>query len=117
MARLWTEPLDLARHRDLMSTNHIGGIECTIPLDRLIEQKVYFIEAAGFTFQFTSLAQIQEALEFFEKRIHPSSRQADIVLEHYWQRWYERLPQWLFKEPRRLKVVAAMTRALTEFRE
>jgi len=98
-----------------MSTSHIGGMEIEPPRDRLIERRVYFVEAAGFTFQFASLGQLPEALGYFEQRVHPSSRQPGVVLEHYWQRWFERLPQWLFEEPRRVRVVSALSRALQAF--
>ena len=36
-------------------------------------------------------------------------------LEHYWQRWFERLPRWLSEEPRRARVVSALSRALEAF--
>jgi hypothetical protein len=115
VARWWTEPLDTKRHRDFISTSHIGGMEIEPPRDRLIEQRVYFVEAAGFTFQFVSLGQLRETLGYFEQQIHPSSRKPGVVLEHYWQSWFERLPQWLFEEPRRVKVVSALNRALQAF--
>ena len=115
MARWWSEPLDLERHRDFMSTSHIGGMEFEPPRDRLIERRVYFVEAAGFTFQFASLAQLRAALAYFGERVHPSSRRPGVALEHYWQQWFERLPQWLSEEPRRVRVVSALSRALQVF--
>ncbi len=115
MARWWFEPLDMERHRDFMSTCHIGGMEFEPPRDRLIERRVYFVEAAGFTFQFASLGQLREALGHFERRVNPSSRRPGVSLEHYWQRWFERLPQWLFEERRRVRVVSALSRALQAF--
>jgi hypothetical protein len=116
MARWWTEPLDPNRHRDFMSTCHIGGLPIEPPRDRLIERRVYFVEVAGFTFQFASLDQLSEALTYFEAKVHRSSRVPDVSLEHYWQRWFERLPQWLSEEPRKTRVVAGLSRALRAFK-
>lgn len=115
MARWWSEPLDAERHRDFMSTYHAGGVPIEPPRDRLIERRVFFVEAAGFTFQFASLEQIRAALGYFEQRVHSGSRRPGVELEHYWQRWFERLPQWLSEEPRRARVVSALSRALQAF--
>jgi hypothetical protein len=114
MARWWYEMLDPERHRDFMSTTHVGGLPPD-PVDRLVGRQVYVVRAAGFTFQFMDLGHLREALAHFRKRVHPSSREAGIELEHYWQLWYERLPQWLFAEPRRVRVVSGLSRALAAF--
>jgi hypothetical protein len=115
MARMWTEQLDPERHVDHMATTHIGGLPPEPPCDRLIERQVFFVAVCGFTFQFHSLEQIERALSHFERKIHPTSAQPGVTLEHYWQRWYERLPQWLFEEPKRVRVVAALRQALRHF--
>jgi len=94
-----------------------GGIPAEPPRDRLIAKWVYFVEVASFTFQFHSLEQIQICLRFFREKLHPTSRRPDVRLEHYWQRWFEKLPQWLFEEPKRVKVVAALERAMNDFGE
>ena len=96
-------------------TGHVGGFPVDPPPDRLIAKWVYFVEVASFTFQFQSLDQLRECLEFFNRKVHPTSRQPNVYLEHYWQRWFEKLPQWLFEEPRRVKVVAALERAAKDF--
>lgn len=114
MSRHWREKLDPARHADQM-TIHVGGSPVEPPRDALIEKWVYFVEVASFTFQFHSLDQLRECLEFFKQRIHRTSRQPDIWLEHYWQRWFEKLPRRLFKEPKRVKVVAALEAAACDF--
>ena len=115
MARWWSEPLDVAKHRDFMSTSHIGGIQIELVKDRLIEQRVYFVEVSGFTFQFVSVEQIHAAIAYFEERIHRSSKRPDVSMEHYWQSWFERLPQWLSEEPKRVKVISALSKAIAEF--
>jgi hypothetical protein len=114
MSRHWREQFDPARHAD-HRTRQIGGASIEPPADRLVERWVYFVEVASFTFQFESLRHLRHCLEFFRQKLHPSSRLPDVSLEHYWQRWYERLPQWLFEEPKRLKVIAALERAAKDF--
>lgn len=116
MSRHWREQLDPARHADQM-TIHIGGFPVDPPRDRLIEKWVYFVDVASFTFQFQSLDQLQQCLEFFKQKIHPTSRQPDVHLEHYWQRWFEKLPQWLFEESKRTKVITALEQAAKDFGE
>ena len=59
MARWWSEPLDVEKHRDFMGTTHIGGLPIEPVKDRLIEQRVYFVEVAGLTFHFAALQQIE----------------------------------------------------------
>jgi hypothetical protein len=114
MSRHWREQLDPSRHADQM-TVHVGGFPVEPPRDRLITKWVYFVDVASFTFQFHSLDQLRECLEFFRQKVHRTSRQPDVYLEHYWQRWFEKLPQWLFEESKRVKVVAALELAAKDF--
>lgn len=76
---------------------------------------VYFVRECSFTFQFVTLDQLKECLEWFEKKIHPSSREYNNGLEHYWQRWYERLPKGLTRESKRIKIAKALKKAYEEF--
>jgi len=112
MARIWKEKLDVNKHRDYMQSTWIGGVPPARPKGNLIESWVYFVDVCSFTFQFHSIEQIKECLEYFSQKTHPSSRQSGCELEHYWQRWFERLPQWLYEEAKRQKVVKALTMAL-----
>jgi hypothetical protein len=113
MARHWIEPLDPERHRDFMSSSWVGGIPADA--DRSGSTDVYFVAVAGFTFQFASLDQLRECLDWFRIKIHPSSRESGHELEHYWQRWHERLPRGITKESKRPKVVKALENALADF--
>ena len=115
MARFWKEKLDPIKHTDYMRTTHIGGIHVQSPHDNLIERWVYFVSVCSFTFPFQSLEQIRECLSYFSQKVHPSSMQPDVTLEHYWQDWEQRLPYWLLEEPKRQKVVKALQTAITEF--
>ncbi len=115
MARLWAERLNPERHVDYMLTTHIGGSPPDPARDRLIDRWVYFVVVCGFTFEFHSLEQIERALSYFEHKTHPTSALPGVTLEHYWQRWFERLPLWLFEEPKRLRVISALRRAERHF--
>lgn len=114
MSRHWREQLDPNRHSDHMNTR-IGGLPVDPPRDRLVEKWVYFVEVTSFTFQFQSVDQLQQCLEYFKQKIHPTSRLHGVDLEHHWQRWFERLPQWLFEESKRVKVVTALQYAAKDF--
>lgn len=117
MARHWSEKLDPERHMDVMGTASYFGGATIEPAQSpgLDDRRVYFVAVAGFTFQFVSLAQLRECLEWFRQKIHPSSRLPSVTLEHCWQRWYERLPKGLTKDPKRQKIVTALENALSDF--
>ena len=96
-----------------MSSTHVGGLAADA--ERTGSPNVFFVAVSGFTFQFANLDQLRECLDWFRTKIHPSSRLPDFTLEHYWQRWHERLPKGITKEPKRQKVVKALENALTDF--
>ncbi|MEL6368521.1 MAG: hypothetical protein AAFQ16_11245, partial [Pseudomonadota bacterium] len=87
MAKIWKEPLDPDVHRDLMSGIGDGG--CCINTESS-DGFVYFVRECSFTFQFASPEQIEIARDYFTRKTHPG-----VTLEHYWQRWFERLPKGL----------------------
>ncbi len=86
------------------------------PRDNLLQHWVYFVEVCGFLFQFQSLNQMEECLRHFSRKVHGTSREPGITLEHYWQRWFERLPRRLNRGSNRLRVARAMEQALIRFR-
>jgi hypothetical protein len=78
--------------------------------------RVIFVQVAGFTFEFHNTEQVQACLEYFNRKLHPSSR-IPLIVEHsfsHWeaQRWFERLPLYLREESKRVKVVEALTEAI-----
>jgi len=80
--------------------------------------RVIFVRVAGFTFEFHNSEQIQACLEYFNRKLQPSSR-IPMNAEHsfsHWeaQRWFERLPLYLREEPKRVKVVEALREALRQ---
>lgn len=109
----WKEPLDVRRHRDYVSgAQDAGGC----PVDPSTSDGwVYFVRTCSFTFSFATLGQLREASDYFWQRIHPARREAGHELEHYWQRWFERLPAGLIGGSKRPRVRRALARALASF--
>jgi hypothetical protein len=112
MARHWKEPFDPSRHKDHFdygSTAHARSGQPGAGFS-------YFVEVAGFTFEYASVDQVRECLSFFEQRIHPSSRQPVFEPEKgEWQAWHERLPARILKGSKRERVRKALREALEEF--
>lgn len=112
MAKIWKEELDSSRHQNKMD----GPADCRPNLS-FAPQLVFFVRVSSFTFEFHSLKQIEECLEYYSQKVHPSSRVIIGAADHWEaQRWFERLPMYLLEEPKRLKVVKALTAALEAFR-
>lgn len=86
---------------------------------------VIIVRVASFVFRFASVEQLRQHIEFFEKKIQPSSRVAAKELaaqlgedwreQRGWEveRWFERMPMYLLEEPKRQKVLKALRKALT----
>ncbi|MCW3059118.1 MAG: hypothetical protein JWQ02_939 [Capsulimonas sp.] len=83
-------------------------------------QWVYFVHVCSFMFAFHSVEQISEYLNYFSHAIKPSSRTREgatwrvgVSRGDHWERQsrFDRLPLYLFEEPKRVKVVAALERA------
>ena len=92
----------------------LGGGD--VPRDNLIEKWVYFVREASFTFQFHSVQQIEEARAYFSQTVHPAGREPGHELEHYWQRWFERLPAGLNGGTKRAKILRALNEAIKTFK-
>jgi hypothetical protein len=102
MTRIWKEP----RTRGLLPENNI------------------MVRVASFTFRFSSVQKLRDCLSYYKQKTHQSSRipEAELRAEfgrnwralRSWEieRWYERLPMYLLEEPKRQKVVKALTEAL-----
>jgi hypothetical protein len=115
MSRHWREEFDSARHLDYMVIADSGGLSVgNLPKSEL-PKFAYFVNVSGFTFQFLSLAQIQECANFFSQKIHASGRFDFVSIDHWWQKWHERLPQKLFEESNRVQVIKALERAMLDF--
>ena len=84
---------------------------------------MYFVRTCGFTLEFHSTEQLHTCLRYFSLKIRPSSRIPWDQLGDYGgdqtetQRWFDRLPQWLLKESKRLRAVKALESAGAAFRD
>jgi hypothetical protein len=112
MARIWKEPY---RGQSAGPGWHIPKSRLRAPA--LDSQELIAVRVCSFTFYFISVEQLKAYLDYFSRKTHPSSRlrmpaRADTWIHWEAQRWYERLPMYLFEEPKRQKVEKALTKAL-----
>jgi len=123
MSRIWSEPYSTQRHRAPMPSAMGGGAA----RDRhyrnptLEPHRVVLVQVCGFTFTFHTVGELRACLDYYQRKIHPSSRSASTASavrnrEVTWrwevERWYERLPLYLRKESKRLRVICALQKAL-----
>jgi hypothetical protein len=84
---------------------------------------VWRVKVCSFTFTFDSIEQLEQYLDYYSGKIHPTSRIPREELPNYGgdqgetQRWFERLPMYLLEEPKRKKVVVALTKAAELWRQ
>ena len=116
MIKIWRETADPNKHSDFMSTSNEGGIPIKKSRDNLIPKWVYLATVDNFTFQFANLDQIKAAKVYFEKKVHPSTRnKRHPPYEHYWHPWYCKLPKGITKKSKRQKVLKALERMLAQW--
>lgn len=89
-----------------------------LPRDQIV------VRVASFRFRFDDTAQLRKCIGYYKKKTHPSSRVPGKTLaaelgedwreQRGWEveRWFERLPMYLLEEPKRQKVLKALTKAL-----
>lgn len=119
MARFWKEAYSYEKAeqlgiRDFESSRVVGPENA---------EWIYYVEVCRFTFAFFSLEMIREYLDFYSRKVLPTSRFWDAspfsrgpaASVGDGQTRFERLPLRLRKEPNRHKVVKALQRALIEF--
>jgi hypothetical protein len=95
-----------------------GRAKSLLPRDQIV------VRVASFRFRFADTSQLRECLAYYQKKTHPSSRvpakELAADLGDDWrelrgwevERWFERLPMYLLEEPKRQKVVKALSKAL-----
>lgn len=88
----------------------------------LAPYKVCLVDVCGFRFTFHSVMQIALCHEYYSHKIHLSGRlpvyRENLGGDHYeTQRWFEKLPARLSHHSKRPKVIAALDRAIIEFKE
>jgi hypothetical protein len=129
MARFWKHPYSLERALELGIRDHENVPVVGVPNNawmgnpnfRAWPEWIYYVEVCGFTFAFFSHEMIQEYLDFYSRKILPSSRfygdfshgSAGSVGDG--QTRFERLPLRLRQESKRVRVVKALDKALQIF--
>jgi hypothetical protein len=91
----------------------------------LIPREVIVVRVASFTFRFKTIEQLQECIEYYQQKTRPSSRVRGKTIaaqlgedwrkRRGWEveRWFERLPMYLLEEPKRQRVLKALSKALS----
>lgn len=127
MARFWREAYSLERALELgihdAENSPVVGVPnrdwMGNPAFRDWPESIYYVEVCGFTFAFFSLGMMQEYLDFYARKVLPSSRSpfshgaAASVGDG--QTRFERLPLRLRQESKRVRVVKALEHALQLF--
>jgi hypothetical protein len=103
-----------------------------VPVERhdgkasLLPRHVIVVRVASFAFRFESVERSRKCIKYYERKTRPSSRIAGKILSaelgedwrklRGWEveRWFERLPMYLLEEPKRQKVLKALSRALAQ---
>ena len=113
MAQIWKERLNPEKHRDFMTeAQEAGGRPVEQPRDNLLEKWVYFVQTPDCQLQFIERDHALEAKCYFEQKIHPARREWNNGLEHYWQRWFERLPAGIHRDPNRERMLDALNKLI-----
>ncbi len=113
MARIWKEKADGRRYGDRNSESLPEHARS------LVSKNLVCVNVCSFTFKFESKDEIEEYIQFYEKKTHPTSRVPEKMLAKcsfgHWhsQRWYERLPLYLQEESKRERVLKALKRAVS----
>ena len=121
MAKIKIE--DYSGQRNPMASVDNRQHEVSIKSGGLVPYKVCLVEVCSFTFIFHSVVQAELCLEYYSRKTRPSTRLTvgggNGNCADHWelQRWFEQLPLYLLEEPKRLKVMAALERAVMEYRK
>ena len=77
---------------------------------------IYFVRVCSFTFSFDSVEQIQEYLDYYSQKVHPSSAMSNVPASGWeFQTRFDELPLYLREESKRQKVIKALSKAIAEF--
>jgi hypothetical protein len=90
----------------------------------LASRNLIVVRVASFAFRFENADRLRACLKYYEQKTRPSGRIAAGALAaelgddwrqlRGWEveRWFERLPMYLLEEPKRQKVIKALSKAL-----
>lgn len=120
MAKITIEKFDSESHPNHMWYIDDSQAETYHKTKGLVPYYVCQVKVCGFTFIFHSVMQLELCLEYYSKKIHPTSK-LPVYTENlggdHWetQRWFDKLPLHLQDKAKRPKVVAALEKALKEY--
>ncbi len=107
----------MARISKVPHTRHDGKAS-------LVPRHTIEVRVASFAFRFETAEQLRECIKYYARKTRPSSRVASKELAadlgedwralRGWdvERWFERLPMYLLEEPKRQKVLKALSKTL-----
>jgi hypothetical protein len=90
----------------------------------LMPRHTIVVRVASFAFRFETAEHLRACIKYYEQKTRPSSqipaKQLAAELGNDWrklrgwevERWFERLPMYLLEEPKRQKVLKALSKAL-----
>jgi len=90
----------------------------------LRSRHIIVVRVASFAFRFETAEQLRACIKYYERKTRPSSRipakRLAAGLGNDWrklrgwevERWFERLPMYLLEEPKRQKVLKALSKTL-----
>ena len=81
-------------------------------LASLAPRHLIVVRVASFSFRFTTVEQLRECIKYYEKKTRPSSRIAAKTLAADLGEDWRKLRGWDVEEPKRQKVLKALSRAL-----
>jgi len=119
MSRHWKEPYTSERAEAAGIHDHEGTLIVGDPNS----QWIYYVTVCGFTFTFFSIEMIRDYVDYYSRKILPTSRFHDSSPFSHGpaasvgdgQLRFERLPGKLRKESKRTKVKSALEKALAAF--
>lgn len=103
MARIWIEPYN-AQSGPPIEYRRCTDSDAHHRAPTLVSLNVLSVDVASFTFRIFCEQQVRDCLAYYEKQTHPSSRLSIGSAE--------RLPMFLLEQPKHLKVVKALRKAL-----
>ena len=119
--KIWAETYVAERHANPMGW---VGADPDAPADwsrawritRRAAHKVVFVRVCDFDFELHDRVQLDACVRYYSRKIRPSGR-LPVYTENLGgdhtetQRWFDRLPLYLREEPKRLKVLKALSHA------
>ena len=120
MPRIQIEDYDSAHHANPMQWFDDTQRKRHQKAPTLVRYPVCLVTVKGFTFVFHSVEQIRLCLDYYSRKIRPSSRlpvyTENLGGDHYeTQRWFDRLPQFLLENGTREEVVSSLQAAVEEY--